>query len=71
MSILIDVIPAQYRRWVYATFALVGLVLGAAQVAGVDVAVPLAVYSFVGTALGLTAYANTHKVEVYELESTD
>lgn len=62
MSILIDIIPAAARRYVYATYALIGLVLGALQVAGQDVAVALGIYAFVGTALGLTAYANTGAV---------
>ena len=59
MTILTDIIPAPARRYVYAAFSLVGLILGAMQIAGVDVATALGVYAFVATATGLTAYANT------------
>ena len=60
MSILVDVIPERARKYVYAFYAFVGLVFGALAVAGVDVFVPLNVYSFVGVAVGLTAYGNTN-----------
>ena len=60
MSILIDIIPIKYRKYaLYAPYALVGLVLGVLFTAGNDVTVALAVYAYVGSALGLTAYANT------------
>lgn len=62
MNILIDIIPAAGRKYVYALFALVGLVLGAWQIAdpAAWVVTALSVYAFVGTALGITAYANTN-----------
>ena len=62
MNILIDIVPAAYRKYViYAPFALVGLVLGAiALVSDASwVTDALTVYAFVGTALGLTAASNT------------
>lgn len=59
MNILIDIIPASARRYVYAAYALIGLVLGALQVYGNDVSAILGVYAFIGAALGITAYANT------------
>lgn len=59
MGILIDIIPARARRYVYAFYAFIGLVLGALATAGVDVIIPLNVYSFVGVAVGITAYGNT------------
>lgn len=59
MTILVDIIPAKARKYVYAAWALVGLVLGSAQIAGSDVATANAVYLFASTALGLTASANT------------
>lgn len=60
MTILIDIIPAAARRYVYAAFALIGLVIGALALTPAALAewVPT-VYAFVGGALGLTAYANT------------
>jgi hypothetical protein len=63
VSILTDILPAQYRKALYVAYALAGLILGAYQV----VAEPawltdaLAVYAFVGTALGLTAGANVQR----------
>ena len=56
-------IPAAYRKFVYAAYALVGLVFGALQVAYLPgtphwLQVAWAVYGFVGTACGLTAHVN-------------
>lgn len=62
MNILIDVVPAKYRKYViYAPFALIGLVLGAIGLVtdASWVADALKVYAFVGAALGLTAASNT------------
>lgn len=65
-SPLEDIVSAQTRKKIYAVYALIGLALGAAQV-GLGAAsagqptwlgVSLAVYSFLGAPLGLTAYAN-------------
>lgn len=61
MTILVDIIPAAYRRYVYALVALVGLVLGTLELI-TDwswVTVALTAYAFVTTATGLTSYANT------------
>lgn len=63
MNILVDIIPEKGRKYFYAVFALVGVVLGAWKIADpsatwVDTA--LAVYAFVGTAFGATAASNTH-----------
>ena len=60
-------IPPAYRLRAYQVFALVGVVLGAVQVgfAAADTGQPvaltvaLAVYAFVGGALGLTAEHHT------------
>lgn len=66
MNALLDIIPAEGRKYVYAVYALIGLVLGATQVgflaAGDQplwLTVSLAVFGFVGTAIGATASANT------------
>ena len=59
MNILVDIIPSKARKYVYALYAFIGLILGALSVAGVDVATATAVYAFLGSALGLTAFANT------------
>lgn len=63
-----DIIPAKYRKVAYQIYATIGVILGALQVAISalpDVHQPpwlvaaLAVYAFVGTAVGLVAQANT------------
>ena len=67
-----DFIPAHIRSGIYAVYATLGIVLGAVQVgfaaadAGQPVAltVALAVYAFLGGALGFTARANTPEVDV-------
>lgn len=68
-----ELIPAQYRKTAYAIFALIGVILGGTQV-GFDAAeaaqpiwltVALAVYAFVGGALGLTAAQHTPTVEQF------
>lgn len=60
MSILTDILPPQYRKVLYVVYALVGLILGAYQVVVEPAWLTdaLAVYAFVGAALGLTAGAN-------------
>jgi len=66
MSALLDIIPAQGRKYLYAAYALVGLILGATQVgflaAGDQplwLTIALAVYGFIGTGIGATASVNT------------
>ena len=62
-----DIIPAAWRKPIYAAYALAGAIIGAVQVgylsaeAGQPVwlMVTLAVYGFIGTAIGFTASANT------------
>lgn len=62
-----DIIPAAWRKPIYAAYALAGAIIGAVQVgylsaeAGQPVwlTVTLAVYGFIGTAIGFTASANT------------
>lgn len=62
-----DIITPKVRKPVYAVYAIIGLILGATQVgfsaaeAGQPVwlTVALAVFAFVGTALGFTAASNT------------
>lgn len=64
-----DVIPAEARAIVYSIFATLGVIIGAVQVgfaaasAGQPVwlTVTLAVYAFIGGAIGITAQANTPK----------
>lgn len=67
MSTLTGIIPAAYRKRVYAVYAIVGVILGAVQVGfgaaeastPVWLTVALAVYAFVGGAVGATAQQNT------------
>lgn len=67
-----DLIPARYRAHAYRTFAWLGIIIGATQIAyaAADAGQPtaltvtLAVYAFVGGALGFVANANTPKLDV-------
>lgn len=62
-----DIIPASWRKPVYAAYALAGAIIGAVQVGYLSaeagqplwLTVTLAVYGFLGTAIGFTASANT------------
>ena len=54
-----DIIPAKARKYVYAVYALAGVVIGALAIAGVDVGKAPDVLAYVGIALGLTAASNT------------
>lgn len=65
-----EILPAKVRKVLYAVYGFVGLGLGAVQVAYSSagsgqpawLTVTLAVFAFVGTALGFTAAANTTPV---------
>lgn len=63
-------IPAKYRLWIYGAFFLVGVFLGACDVAdagtifGADVDKALDVYAYVAIALGLTAASNVDRPDV-------
>lgn len=69
---LYQLLPAAWRKPLYAVFAFIGLVLGGTQVgyASADLGQPtwltvtLAVYAFVGAGFGFTASANTYDVDV-------
>lgn len=60
-----DIIPAKYRKPIYAVYALIGVALGAIATAyGPDSvpewhAITSNVYLYIGGAFGLTAAANT------------
>lgn len=64
---LTDILSPEKRKIVYAIFAVVGLILGstvvgfaaAASALPVAVKVALAVYAYLGGAIGATAGANT------------
>lgn len=65
---LTDILPASTRKTVYALYAVVGVVLGAVQVAYSASSslgqpewlnIALAVFGFVGTAIGAVAASNT------------
>lgn len=59
MNVLTDILPPKVRKYVYAAFALAGIIVGALAVAGVDVGKAPDVIAYVGIALGLTAASNT------------
>lgn len=62
-----DILPAALRKKVYAGYAVTGVGIGATQVgfvaAGADqptaLTVALAIYAYLGIALGFTAASNT------------
>jgi hypothetical protein len=68
-TIIKEFLPPVWRRAVYVTYAIIGVVIGAIQVgyAAAELAQPvwlivtLAVYAFVGGAVGLTATSHTPK----------
>lgn len=62
-----EIIPVEKRRYVYFTYAIIGLLLGAIQVGiatipdtgqPVWLLVALNVYAYIGVGLGLTAGSN-------------
>lgn len=60
---LVDIIPAEWRKPIYAIYAVLGVILGAVQIA-LDpdpswLMTTMAVYAFVGGAIGFVASANT------------
>ena len=62
--LLVDIIPPELRKPIYAVYAVIGVVLGALQVA-LDpdpswLITSLAVYTFLGGAIGALASANTN-----------
>jgi hypothetical protein len=59
MNLLTDIIPAAYRRYLYATYALACLIVGALAVGGVNVGTAPDVLAYVGIGIGATAASNT------------
>lgn len=59
MNPLTDIVPAHVRKYLYAAYALAGVIVGALAVAGVDVGKAPDVIAYLGIALGLAAAANT------------
>lgn len=57
-SPLTDILTPTLRKYLYAAFALAGIVIGALAIAGVDVGKAPDVLAYVGIALGLTAASN-------------
>ncbi|WP_281860350.1 hypothetical protein [Salana multivorans] len=58
---LIDILPAGVRQPIYMVYAVLGVVLGSIDIAtdAAWVATALAIYAYVGAAVGLVAAANT------------
>lgn len=61
---LVDVIPASWRKPLYALYALAGVVLGTVQIALEPdpswMGPAFAVYAYIGAAFGLTASSNVN-----------
>lgn len=55
----LTLIPAKYRKYAYAAYALSVIVAGALAIAGVQTGKTTDVLAYVGAALGLTAASNT------------
>ena len=60
---LTDVIPARYRKYLYAALFAAGLVVGALDLYGVNVGTWPSVVAYVGAGLGLVAASNTPNEE--------
>lgn len=58
MNPLVNVLTPAVRKYLYAAYALAGVILGACSVANVDTGKAADVLAYVGVALGLTAAAN-------------
>lgn len=54
-----DIIPAQYRKAVYALYALAATVVGALNVADVNTGKAVDVIAYLGIAVGAVAAGNT------------
>lgn len=59
LNLLVDVIPAKYRKYLYAAFALAVAVVQVLGMLDIDTGVANEVLAYIGIALGLTAAANT------------
>lgn len=59
MNPLHEIVPAAYRRYLYAAFSLACIVVGALAVADVEVGKAPDVLAYLGGALGLVAASNT------------
>lgn len=55
-----DIIPARFRRYVYAAYAVAAVVLGALQVASVNTGKAADVLAYLGIAVGAVAASNTN-----------
>lgn len=56
---LTDIIPARYRRAVYALFSVAVVIVGALNAGGIDTGKATDVLTYLGGALGIMAAANT------------
>jgi hypothetical protein len=59
MNPLSNILPAIWRKRLYALYALAGIVVGALAIAGLNVGKVPDVLAYLGVALGLTAASNT------------
>lgn len=58
-----DVIPAEWRRSVYAAYAIAATVCGALAVGGIDTGKFPDVIAYLGIAVGAVAASNTNPTE--------
>lgn len=58
MNLLTDIVPAHVRKYLYALFALAGIIVGALNIADIDTGKAAEVIAYIGIALGITAASN-------------
>lgn len=62
-TFLTDIIPAKMRKYFYASYGMVAVVLGALQIAEVNTGKASEVLVYVGIALGFTAASNARSAD--------
>jgi lysophospholipid acyltransferase (LPLAT)-like uncharacterized protein len=68
---LVDVIPVEARRYVYAAYALAALVVGALDVAGVELGPWDQVIAYLAVPFGALAASNARPIETQDDEATE
>lgn len=63
MNPLTNVVPARFRKYIYAAYSLAGVVVGVLAVADVNTGKAVEIIAYLGIAFGLTAASNTPSAE--------
>lgn len=67
----LTLIPARYRKYAYAGYALAVIAVGALAIAGVETGKATDVLAYIGAALGLTAASNVDTADAGEDEPAE